>query len=135
MSEHRVEVEMPAAGVDVLSLFDARPASWIRSFLVLAAREHVGRSEVRQPPWYRVGRIVGHRAGSYEVSFTWWPHLSDPIFSCFRGTFRLMVAEGRVVFGLSGEAIGGTEENNQHVVADLVRLLAAAIGAAPTTDS
>lgn len=123
-------VRLPLGSDAVRALFAARPATWLRPFLTLAAYRGTGETIAGRPPTtFRLGRPVDHGDGVLTVDFTWWPHGRGGLFESFRGRFVARPLEDAVELSLEGPAIGGDRDRNAAVLAALVELLGEALTA------
>jgi hypothetical protein len=128
-SEHRHEVPLPLAARDVARILDARPASWVSSFLRIAALWAGSLRQAASPPWFRLGSSQPSEDGALTASFAWRPHLDGGLFSSFRGQFAIRPADQGCTFVLEGTASGGTAATNDRVLAALLESLSSALSA------
>lgn len=127
MTVHSVEVVAALRSVDPRELLAITSTGWLRRFLVLAVHPYASAASVRGVPWYRLGPGAGVGA-EVKAPLVWWPHLDDVTFRSFRGELCVRVVGPRVVFGISGTALGGESAQTNAILSDLLRLLAAAVG-------
>lgn len=132
MSHHRLEVSVPVPATAVLRVLEARPTTWLRPFLRLAAaRAAKGALPPGPPTWYRLGVAEPDPdgTGTSTLRFNWWPHLRGGLFESFKGRFVVHPAGGGTVVRLEGTATGGTAERNATVLRAVLDLLAGALSA------
>ena len=130
MTEHVIEMIGDDPSVDPFELLNARPASWLRLFLMLAVHRAAARSSAQPAtPWYRLGPSAPAGPDSLAAQLIWWPHLGDAMFQSFRGELRVTYDGRRVTLDLTGEAVGGDAAGNEAALNELLRLIVTALGA------
>jgi hypothetical protein len=131
-TDHRHEVRLPLAAPVVAQILDARPTTWISSFLRISALWAGSGRPPAGPPWFRLGASQVE-AGVLTSSLRWRPNV-EGLFSSFAGRFVLSPAGDGCTFALEGTAVGGTAATNDRVLAALVDSLSAALLAGQAVD-
>lgn len=130
MADHHTQTVADAPIDDVVALLEARPATWLVGFLILAtslADATSARREVR--PWYRLGEPRVAADGSHCSSLIWWPHVDGATFTRFRGQICAAPEGAATRLTVQGTTEGGDDEVAERALTRLVELLAAALGA------
>lgn len=129
ISAHSIEFDAALQSLDPRELLVIGSTGWLRQFLMLAVHRYVATAPVRGVPWHRLGpaRPVGHN--EMVAPFVWWPQLGHATFESFHGELLVRVADRRVTFGISGTATGGQPDQTNAILAELLRLIVAAVGA------
>ncbi len=134
-NEHRHEVSVPLPVAEIARIFDARPSSWLNSFLRLASVWAGSSTRPTAPPWFRLGNTVADvDQGTVHATFVWWPHLGDDVFDSFRGRFVARPARDGSALALEGTLDGGNAATNSRVLDALVETLGSALGAGQEPD-
>jgi hypothetical protein len=128
---HRHEAPLAVAPADAARILDARPTSWLTSFLQLAVVWAGSDRQASSPHWFRLGTFgPDEDDGEACAGFTWKPHLDDLLFETFRGRFVVReAAVGGSTLVLEGTAEGGVPAVNDRVLGALVESLVSALGA------
>jgi hypothetical protein len=131
MGLHRVEVDVDASRVDVVSVLCVRPATWLRGFLRLAVlgpgRTSIGAQAGH--PWYRLG-VPRNSLDHAEFPLTWWPHVEHvELFQRFEGCVTAVQAGDSTILRIEGIADGGTAAVTDAVFTRLLTMIGAAITA------
>jgi hypothetical protein len=128
---HRHEAPIPVPPADAARILDARPTSWLTSFLQLAVVWAVPDRQASSPHWFRLGTFGSDGDdGQRCATFIWRPHLDGDLFGTFRGRFVVRDAPGGgSTLVLEGTAEGGVPDVNDRVLAALVESLVSALGA------
>jgi hypothetical protein len=131
MGPHRVEVDVDASWVDVVSVLCVRPATWLRGFLRLAVLSP-GRTSLGAQaghPWYRLGAPRNSLAHA-DFPLTWWPHVEHvELFQRFEGCVTAARAGDRTILRIEGNAEGGSAAATDAVLTRLLAMIGAAITA------
>ena len=132
-SEHRHAVRLSAGAPEVARILDARPASWLSSFLRLAALRADSRRRPTAPPWFRLGAFVADGEAIF-ASFDWRPHLGSDLFGSFEGRFVIRANDDGSVVVLEGTASDGPARVNGRVIEGFVESLGSALDASQTAE-
>jgi hypothetical protein len=126
VSHHHCEVHAELPTSDLVSILSARPTTWLRAFLYVAARRG---QEVplyaEDRPWFRLREPVATAPGVVAFRFIWKPHLAG-LFSGFDGEFTVSSGPAGCTLAISGRADDGDQHRTQIVLETLVNLLSAA---------
>jgi hypothetical protein len=133
-SEHRHESALALEGAEVARILDARPASWLGSFLRIAALWSGTADPADPPAWFRLGTSQPLDCGARTASFAWRPHVDHGLFSAFRGRFAVIPVGDGCTLVLEGTATGGTVATNDRVLAALLSSLSSALVAGQEAD-
>ncbi|MBV9952581.1 MAG: hypothetical protein JO291_11560 [Acidimicrobiia bacterium] len=135
-TDHRHEVPLPLSAHAVARILDARPASWISSFLRISALWAGSNRRPVSPPWFRLDATEPSADGTLTAAFRWRPHL-EGLFSSFGGRFVLRSTDDGCVLLLEGTTVGGTAATNDRVLSALVESISSALlaGLASTAGS
>lgn len=125
-TEHRHEVALALPAPTVARILEARPASWVGSFLRISALWAGTSRPAASPPWFRLGAPQQDDDGVTTAPFSWRPHL-EGLFGSFRGRFAIHAATEGCRFVLEGTATGGTAATNDRVLAALLESLSSAL--------
>jgi hypothetical protein len=131
-TEHRHEVSLLLPASAVARILDARPASWMSSFLRISALWAGSNRGPVSPPWFRLDATRPASGGGLTAAFRWRPHL-EGLFSSFGGQFVLRPADGGCTLVLEGTAVGGTVATNDRVLSALVEAISSALAAGQTS--
>jgi hypothetical protein len=111
---------------DLIDALAARPATWLRPFLQLAA-SRADPPAARGPEgswhWYRLS--APDAAGASR--FLWRPHGHPRLFTAFDGAIVAAPAGDGSVLHVCGETSGGIEEINRVAIGTVATLLASAM--------
>jgi hypothetical protein len=127
-SEHRHAVRLSVGARDVARILDARPASWLSSFLRLAALRADSRRRPTAPPWFRLGGFAAD-GDAIVAPFGWRPHLGADLFDSFQGRFVIRADDAGSVVVLEGTASDGPVRVNGRVIEAFVESLGSALEA------
>jgi hypothetical protein len=127
---HRHEAPIPVPPAAAARILDARPTSWLASFLQLAVVWAGSDRQASSPHWFRLGTFgPDEDGGEPSAAFTWRPHLDGDLFVTFKGRFLVRAADGGSTLVVEGATEGGDPAVNDRVLGALVESLVSALGA------
>jgi hypothetical protein len=132
-TEHRHEAALGLPAAAVARVLDARPASWMSSFLRISALWAGSNRRPVSPPWFRLDTTRPASGGELTAAFRWRPHL-EGLFGSFDGQFVLRSAGDGCTLVLEGTAVGGTVATNDRVLSALVESISSALAANQAVD-
>ena len=127
-TDHRHAVLVAMGAPDVARMLDARPASWLGSFLRLAALRADALARPTAPPWFRIGSFATD-GDAVAAPFSWRPHLGDALFTSFRGRLVVRQDDGGSQLVIEGTVTGGPERANDRVIEAFLASLGSALEA------
>jgi hypothetical protein len=127
-TDHRHAVRLAMGAPEVARMLDARPASWLGSFLRLAALRADALARPTAPPWFRIGSFTADE-DAVAAPFSWRPHLGDALFSSFRGRLVVRQDDGGSQLVIEGAVTGGPDRANDRVIEAFLASLGSALEA------